>query len=125
MSGIAHWILLSAEVRITMLVRRKSSQSQLQRLFPFERVFDAAYGVLNLALYLVGLALRLQLGVTDRLADHLLHCAFDLLRRSDDPVLVHDFFLECLAGCTQWACYRAIWFPPLENCRSAPVSSLI
>src|ERR1035437_5027972 len=32
MSDIAHWILLSAEVRITMLVRRKSSQYQLQRL---------------------------------------------------------------------------------------------
>src|ERR1019366_4668314 len=106
-----------------MLVRRKRSHSQC--LFSFERVFDAADGVLNLALYLVGLALRLQLGVTDRLADHLLHCAFDLLRRSDDPVLVHDFFLECLARCTQWECYRAIWFPPLENCRSAPVSSLI
>src|ERR1019366_5799901 len=55
MSGIAHWIPLFAEVRITMLVGRKSSQSQLQRLFPFERVFDAANGVLNLALYLVGL----------------------------------------------------------------------
>ena len=55
-----------------MLVRRKSSQSQLQRLFPFERVFDLANGVLNLALYLVGLALRLQLDVTDRPADNLL-----------------------------------------------------
>src|SRR5450759_359995 len=72
MSDIAHWILLSAEVRIAMLVRRKSSQSQLQRLFPFERVFDAANGVLNLPLYLVGLALRLQLGVTDRPTDNLL-----------------------------------------------------
>src|ERR1017187_929981 len=91
MSGIAHWILLSAEVRITMLVRRKSSQSQLQRLFPFERVFDPANGLLNLALYLVGLALRLQLDVTDRPADNLLDCAFDLLRRSDNPVFVDEF----------------------------------
>jgi len=75
-----------------MLVRRKSSHSQF--LFSFERVFDAADGVLNLALYFVGLALRLQLGVTDRLADRLLHCAFDLLRRSNDPVLVHDSVLQ-------------------------------
>ena len=85
-----------------MLVGRKSSQSQLQRLFPFERVFDAANGVLNLALYLVGLALRLQLGVTDRPADNLLDCAFDLLRRSDNPVFVdefvHDFLLQDLAS---------------------------
>src|SRR5664279_2461743 len=77
---------------ITMLVRRKSFHSQC--LFSFERVFDAADGVLNLALYFVGLALRLQLGVTDRLADRLLHCAFDLLRRSNDPVLVHDSVLQ-------------------------------
>ena len=54
-------------------------------LLTFERVFEAADGVLNLALYLVGLALRLQLGVTDGLADHLLDCAFDLLRRSPCP----------------------------------------
>src|SRR5665647_3118672 len=40
-------------------------------LFSFELVFDATDGVLNLALYFVGLALRLQLGVTDRLADRL------------------------------------------------------
>jgi hypothetical protein len=41
-------------------------------LFPFERIFEVADGVLNLALYLVGYTIRLQLGVTDRLADHLL-----------------------------------------------------
>ena len=71
-------------------MKRKMSQ----RLFPFERVFEAADGVLNLALYLVGLALRLKLGVTDRLADHLLDCTLDLLRRSDDPVLVHSCILR-------------------------------
>ena len=65
-----------------------------QCLFPFERVFEAADGVLNLARYLVGLALRLQLGVTDRLADRLLDCAFDLFRRSGDPILIHDVFLQ-------------------------------
>ncbi len=61
-------------------------------LFAFERVFEAADGVLNFAFYLVSVALRLQLGITDCLADHLLDCTFDLLARSDDPVLVHDFF---------------------------------
>ena len=70
---------------------RKERSAQPRRLFPFKRVFETADDVLNLALYLVGLALRLQLGVTDRLADRLLDGAFDLLRRSDDPVLVHDF----------------------------------
>src|SRR5664280_2969692 len=74
-------------LRTGLLVERKSSHSQ--RLFPFERVFDTTDGVLNLAFNLVGLALRLQLGVTGRLSDRLLHCAFDLLRRSNDPVLVH------------------------------------
>jgi hypothetical protein len=47
-------------------------------------VFEAADGFLNLAFYLVGLALRFQLGVTDGLADRLLDCAFDFLRRSGD-----------------------------------------
>jgi hypothetical protein len=41
---------------------------QPQQVFPFERVFyrvfDAADGILNLALNFVGLALRLKLGVT-------------------------------------------------------------
>ena len=39
-----------------------------------------------IALHLVRLALQLQLGVTDRLADHLLDRTSDLLPRSDDPV---------------------------------------
>ena len=54
-------------------------------LFPFEGVFETADGILNLALYLVDLAVRLQLDVTDRLANHLLDCTRDFLRRSDDP----------------------------------------
>ena len=37
---------------------------------------------LNLALYFVDLAVRFQLGVTDRLADHLLDYTFDFLPRS-------------------------------------------
>ena len=67
----------------------------LRWLFTFKRVFEAADGVLNFAFYPVRLALRLQLGVTDGLADHLLDCTFDLLARSDDPVLVNDFLLHC------------------------------
>jgi hypothetical protein len=83
-------------LRVSQLLQRRAGAALAAvavGLFPFERVFEAADGVLNLALYLVSLALRLQLGVTDHLADHLLDCTFDLLRRSDDPVLVHDFFL--------------------------------
>jgi hypothetical protein len=34
---------------------RKERSTQQRQLFPFERVFEAADGVLNLALYLVGL----------------------------------------------------------------------
>src|SRR5664279_1240158 len=44
-------------------------------LFSFERVLDAADGVLNLTLNLVSVAFRLQLGDARRLADHLLDCA--------------------------------------------------
>jgi hypothetical protein len=77
------------------LQRTKPANSR--RLFPFERIFDAADGVLNLALDLVGLALRLQLCVTDRVADRLHYRAFDLLSRSDDAILVHDFLLKDLA----------------------------
>jgi hypothetical protein len=50
--------------------RRRSS-------FPFEGVLETADGVLNLALYLVGRALRLKLGITNRLADHLLESALN------------------------------------------------
>jgi len=49
-------------------------------LFPLERIFEPADGVLDLTLYLFGLAFGLQLGITHRLADHLLDCAFDFLR---------------------------------------------
>src|ERR1035441_5331883 len=42
----------------------------------------------------VSIAFRLQLGVADGLADHLLHCALDLLRRSDNPILVHSCILR-------------------------------
>jgi hypothetical protein len=82
------------------IIRLEENAPYWQRLFSFQgvfnRVFEAADGVLNLALYLVSLALRLQLGVTDCLADRLLDCTFDLLPRSDDPVLIHDFLLQYL-----------------------------
>ena len=72
---VSAWDLIASE--------NKKAPS-LDALFPFEhvldRVFEAADGILDLAFYLVGLALRLQLGVTGRLADRLLDCAFDLLR---------------------------------------------
>jgi len=50
------------------------------------RVFNAANGILNLALDFIGPALCLQLGVTSRLADRLLDYAFLLaspIRRPD------------------------------------------
>jgi len=59
-------------------------------LLPAERVFEAADCVLNLSLDPVGLALGLQLGVTNRLAGGLLDGALDLFRRSDDSVLIHE-----------------------------------
>ena len=43
-----------------------------------QRVLETADSVLNLALNLVGLAVRLQLGIAYRLADGLLHRALDL-----------------------------------------------
>jgi len=65
-----------------------------QWLLPLERVFDAADSILDLSCRLVGLAFGLQLSITKHLAGNLLGFAFDLLRRSLDSVLVHDFFLQ-------------------------------
>src|SRR3984893_3575092 len=67
------------------------------RLLPLERVFDSADSIPDLSCRLVGLAFGLQLSITKHLAGNLLGFAFDLLRRSLDPVLVHDFFLQDLA----------------------------
>jgi hypothetical protein len=77
-------------------------------LFTFERVFEAANGVLNFALNRVSLALGLQLGITDGLANYLLDCALDLLPRSDDPILVHNFLL-------QWQFQKSILGPRQPN----------
>jgi hypothetical protein len=75
----------------------KERSTHPRGLFPLQGVFEAADGVLNLALNFVGLAIRRQLGVTGRLTDRLLDCAFYLRRRFLDSVLVHDFFLQDLA----------------------------
>src|SRR5271165_614651 len=55
------------------------------------RVVQPADGVLNLADGLVGLAVALQLGVPNGLANSLLRGAFDFLDRTGDSVLVHDW----------------------------------
>src|SRR5271157_1585111 len=55
------------------------------------RVVQAADSVLNLADGLVGLAVALQLGVADSLADGLFRGAFDFLDRTGDSVLVHEW----------------------------------
>src|SRR5258708_4751994 len=62
------------------------------RLFSLERVFDAADSVLNLSCRLVCLAVGLQLGIAKHLAGDLFDFAFDLMRRSLDPIFVHDVF---------------------------------
>ena len=68
------------------------------RLFAFERVFQAADGVLNFAFNLVSLAFQLQLGVADGLAEHLLDCTFDLLPDPTIRSLSMIFFLNSLAN---------------------------
>src|SRR6202035_2231615 len=54
-------------------------------------ILETADSVLNLAFDLVGLAVGLQLGIAYRLADGLLDRALDLLRRSRDPIPIHDY----------------------------------
>ena len=49
---------------------------------------------MNLAVYFAGPAIRLQHGIIDCLAGHLLDCAFHILRRSGDPVRHDDVFLQ-------------------------------
>ena len=46
------------------------------------------------SIYVTGPAIRLQLGIIDCLAGHLLDCAFHFLRRSGDPVRHDDVFLQ-------------------------------
>jgi hypothetical protein len=64
-----------------------ATRTSPQWLLPLERVFDAADSILDLSCRLIGLAYRLQFGITKHLAGNLLGFAFDLLRRFDAPVL--------------------------------------
>src|SRR5208283_6044676 len=61
------------------------------------RVAQPADGVLDLADGLVGLAVALQLGVADGLANGLFRGAFDFLDRTGDSVLVHDWLSYLIA----------------------------
>ena len=55
-----------------MGLRATDPETPLSRLFPLERVLDAADSVLDLSCRLVGLALGLQLGIAKHLAGDLL-----------------------------------------------------
>src|SRR3984893_17289938 len=75
----------------------RSRSTQTKRLsLSLQRVLETADSVLDLAFDLVGLAVSLQLGIACCLADGLLDRALDLLRRSRDPILVHDCILLLL-----------------------------
>jgi len=76
----------------------RATRTSPQWLLPLERAFDAADSILDLSCRLIGLAFRLQLGITKHLAGALLGFTFNLLRRSLDPVLVRDLFLQDQAG---------------------------
>src|SRR5437763_3684929 len=56
-------------------------------------ILHAANGILDLAGGLLGLAVRLQLGIADDLADGFLDRAFDASRGSRDSILIHDHLL--------------------------------
>src|SRR5271167_1507863 len=69
--------------------RRTSRKHQLLLQGVSHRVVDAANGVLDFALGLVGFAVALQFCVAKRLADRCFRSAFDFLDRTGDSVLVH------------------------------------
>jgi len=62
-------------------------------LFAAQRVLDAADGILNLALDLIGFALGFGLAVTGYFSGNFLNLAFDLFDRAFDAILVHAFLL--------------------------------
>jgi len=62
------------------------------RLFPLERVLDAADSILDLSGRLVSLALGLHLGIAKYLAGDFLDFAYDPFFRSFDPIFVHEMF---------------------------------
>src|ERR1700722_14260037 len=81
---------------------RTTFRARSRPLFLFRRVSDrvvgAANGVLNLADRAVDLAVALQFGVADRLADRDFRSGLDLFGRSVDSILVH--------GMRSWAVFR-------------------
>ena len=57
-----------------------------------------------------GLAIRLQHGIIDCLAGHLLDCAFHILRRSGDPVRHDDVFLQDQRKPLNGRRWEVVWF---------------
>jgi hypothetical protein len=74
--------LFSTHVDNGAKVRAPATRTSSRRLLVLERVFDTADSILDLSCHLVGLALRLQLGIANHLARDLLDFPFDFLRRS-------------------------------------------
>ena len=98
-----------AELR--SLVRSRNGLKQNCTLPPARHEVQDRKVCLNLAIYVTGLAIRLQLGIIDCLAGHLLDCAFHFLRRSGDPVRHDDVFLQDQAKAPERAtCERGCGF---------------
>src|ERR1051326_1898181 len=57
-----------------------------------QSILHAANGILDFAGGLLGLAVRLHLGIADHFADHLLDRAFDLMCGSRDPIFIHVYY---------------------------------
>src|SRR5271166_6714721 len=87
---------MTVSSRLRLLAKGRPRTSRLLRRVA-HRLVQAADGILNLADGLVGLAVTLQLGVADSLANSHFRGAFDFLNRTGDSVLIHDWAL--LAYC--------------------------
>src|SRR5205085_10830367 len=66
-------------------------------------ILHAANGILDLAGGTLGLAVSLQLGIADDLADGFLDRAFDASRGSRDSILIHDHLLPL--SMTTYSCF--------------------
>src|ERR1700730_7459331 len=86
--GDLHWTYVDVRVKAARLVDHDRRNKRLS-LF-LQRVLETTDSVLDLAFDLVGLSVRLPLGLACCLADGLLDRALDLFRRSRDPILIHD-----------------------------------
>jgi len=58
------------------------------------RVFDAANGILNFALGLIGSTRRLELGIASDFSGRLFDNALGLVGRPFDPIFVHSVILS-------------------------------